>query len=62
MSAAMPLTHRRQTAAVSRYTVAFKVLEDSVSGGAGDSSGFRVARPSLHLLEEEEEVDAVLTR
>jgi len=41
VSAAMPLTHRRQTAAVSRYTVAFKVLEDSVSGGAGDSSGFR---------------------
>jgi len=41
VSGAMPLTHRRQTAAVSRYTVAFKVLEDSVSGGAGDSSGFR---------------------
>jgi len=41
VSGAMPLTHRRQTATVSRYTVAFKVLEDSVSGGGGDSSGFR---------------------
>jgi len=41
VSGAMPLTHRRETAAVSRYTVAFKVLGDSVSGGAGDSSGFR---------------------
>jgi len=41
VSGAMPLTCRRETAAVSRYTVAFKVLEDSVSGGAGDSSGFR---------------------
>jgi len=60
VSAAMPLTHRRQTAAVSRYTVAFKVLE-TVCRVEPEIRQASVARPSLHLLEEEE-VDAVLTR